>query len=120
MDQTAAQISSPADHPASSLAHIDLKVGGMTCRHCPPMVERALEGTDGVYAAQVNLSTGTAGIDYDPDRTSAGDLAKAIRSAGYSSGTARTSLRIKKLHCASCVTSSVHKIGGHPSAIAER
>ena len=96
--------SSVADRPSRSGAHIDLSVGGMTCRHCPPMVEKALEGIDGVKAAQVNLSSGTAAIDYDPGQASIGDLAKAIRSAGYSAGTAKTRLLIKNMHCSSCVT----------------
>ena len=96
--------SSVADRPSRGGAHIDLSVGGMTCRHCPPMVEKALEGIDGVKAAQVNLSSGTAAIDYDPGQASVGDLAKAIRSAGYSAGTAKTRLLIKNMHCSSCVT----------------
>lgn len=96
--------SSVADRPSRSGAHIDLSVGGMTCRHCPPMVEKALEEIDGVKAAQVNLSSGTAAIDYDPGQASIGDLAKAIRSAGYSAGTAKTRLLIKNMHCSSCVT----------------
>lgn len=85
-------------------AHVDLSVGGMNCRHCPPMVEKVLEGIDGVDSALVNLSTGTAGIDYYPDRVSVADIAKAIRSAGYSAGTAKTRFQIKNMHCGSCVT----------------
>ena len=104
MEQTVAQTSSPGVASAENPANIDIKVGGMTCRHCPPMVEKALAGIDGVQTAQVNLSSGTARIGYDPDRAGAGDFVKAIRSAGYSAGTAKTRLPIKNMHCASCVT----------------
>ena len=104
MDQTEAQISSPDDGPTSPPTHIDLKVGRMTCGHCPPMIEKALEGIDGVHAARVNQSTGVASVDYEPGRTTVANMAKAIRAAGYTAGTAKTRFLIKKMHCASCVT----------------
>ncbi|KUO65418.1 MAG: ATPase [Alphaproteobacteria bacterium BRH_c36] len=75
----------------------------MTCRHCPPKVEKTIQDIKGVKAAQVNSSTGTARIDYDPNETSASQLAGAIRSAGYSPGTAKTRFLIKNMHCSSCV-----------------
>lgn len=90
--------------PPGRAAHVDLSVGGLTCRHCPRMVEKSLKGVNGVMGAQVNLSTGTAGIDYDADRTTVADLARAIRSAGYSVATAKIRLLIKNMHCASCVS----------------
>jgi copper chaperone CopZ len=71
-------------------ARVDLSIGGMACSHCPPMVEKALKGIDGVQAAQVNLSTGTASVDYAFERTSVLHLVQAIRSAGYSPDTAKT------------------------------
>ncbi|MFQ5775662.1 MAG: heavy metal translocating P-type ATPase [Kiloniellaceae bacterium] len=86
------------------LRHADVSIGGMTCPHCPPMVEKALKRIDGVRGAQVSLAMGTASIDYEPARTSVGDFAKAIRSAGYSPGTAKIRLLIANMHCASCVT----------------
>ncbi len=101
-------------------AHIDLSVGGMTCRHCPPMVEKALRDVSGVKAAQVNLSTGSAGIDYDPDKTSVAKLAGAIRSAGYSVATAKTRLLIKNMHCASCVTRIELALQMTPGVVAAR
>ena len=106
VDQTVAHEISPDNRVTSPPTHADLTVRGMTCRHSPPMVEKALEVIDGVHAAQVNLSLGTAGIDYNPARTSVGDMTKAIRSAGYSPATAKTRLPIKNTHC----TPSVNRI----------
>ena len=104
---TVVEISGTAERPAGralpGARHIDLSVGGMTCRHCPPKVEKTIQDIDGVTAAQVNASTGTASIDYDPNETSAGELAGAIRSAGYRAGTAKTRFLIKNMHCSSCV-----------------
>ena len=84
--------------------HIALSIGGMTCRHCPPAVERALTAMDGVVSAHVSLSNKLATVDYDPDRAKAVDLAKAIRTAGYAPGAASTRIPIKSMHCSSCVT----------------
>lgn len=118
MDRTVAHLSLPDDRPASPSAHIDLTIGGMTCRHCPPLVEKALAGVDGVSAAHVNLSTGTAAIDYDSDRTSVSDLIEAIRSAGYSPGTAKTRLPIANMHCSSCVTRIEGALDKTPGVVA--
>ena len=84
--------------------HIDLSVGGMTCAHCPPAVEKALLAIDGVVSAHVNLANKRASINYDPTRAKVVDLAKAIRSAGYSAAAATVSLPIRNMHCSSCVT----------------
>ncbi len=102
------------------LSHVDLSVGGMTCGHCPPMVRKALEQTEGVHAAQVNLSTGNAGIEYDPDMISVGELAKVIRAAGYSVATAKTRFLIKNMHCSSCVTRIEHALKMTPGVVSAR
>jgi hypothetical protein len=33
---------------AAKLGHLDLEIGGMTCAHCPPLLEKALMRVDGV------------------------------------------------------------------------
>ena len=55
----------------------------MTCAACTSRVQRTLEKAPGVSAANVNLMTGTATVDYDPTTTSPGQLVEAIRSTGY-------------------------------------
>jgi len=89
---------------SSRLEHIDLSVGGMTCPHCPPRVENALRSIPGVRNAHVNLANAYASIDFDPARAKVQDLVRAIRSAGYSAGTAKVRIPIKYMHCSSCVT----------------
>ncbi len=83
---------------------IELTVGGMTCAHCPPSVEKALRSLDGVHSAHVNLSNRLAAVEYDPDQVKVIDIAKVIRSAGYAPGAASTRIPIKSMHCSSCVT----------------
>jgi P-type Cu+ transporter len=89
--------------PARNNEHLDLRIGGMTCAHCPPAIEKALAAIPGV-TVHVNPATGIASIDYDPARTRAADLLQTIRSAGYSAGTATLRVPIKNMHCSSCIT----------------
>jgi Cu+-exporting ATPase len=93
------QRSSPAD-----LAHIDLSVGGMTCPHCPPAVEKAIAAVVGVRDVHINLVNALASVDYDPARANVVDLLGAVRSVGYAAGTAKVRIPIKYMHCTSCVT----------------
>ena len=81
---------------------IELRIGGMTCPHCPPAVEKALADVPGVKSARVNLSSNTARIKYEPSRTKLADVVQAIRSLGYIPGTATLRIPIKNMHCSSC------------------
>src|SRR5512134_4020141 len=83
-------------------AEIELRVGGMGCPHCPPQVEAVLRGLEGVAAAHVNLATQTVHVAYDPSRVKVIDLVRAIRTAGYSAGTASMRVLIRNMHCSSC------------------
>ena len=82
---------------------VDLRIGGMTCPHCPPAVERAVTDVAGVAAAHVNLATGVARVDYDPARTRIGDILAAIRARGYTAGSATLRVPIANMHCSSCI-----------------
>ena len=101
-------------------AHLDLAIGGMTCPHCPPAVEKALKAVASVTAAQVNLVNRVARVDYDPARASATDLVRAIRSAGYVAGTARVRIPIKHMHCTSCVTRIEFALQMTPGVVSAR
>src|SRR6516225_8603747 len=82
---------------------IELRIGGMTCAHCPPAIEKAVAVVPGVVSASVNPSTKIARIDYDSGRTKIADILRAIRSVGYTVGTATTRVPIKNMHCGSCL-----------------
>jgi Cu+-exporting ATPase len=91
---------SPGGHPE----HIELSIGGMTCPHCPAAIEKALKSIGGVEAARVNLAGAQAAIDYDSTQAKVSDLLQAIRSVGYTAGTARIRIPIRSMHCSSCIT----------------
>ncbi|MEO6055799.1 MAG: heavy metal translocating P-type ATPase [Gemmatimonadales bacterium] len=60
-----------------------IPVSGMTCAACSGRVQRSLETAAGVTSANVNLMTGAATVEYDPESTSPDRLVETIRSTGY-------------------------------------
>ncbi|AZG78856.1 heavy metal translocating P-type ATPase [Methylocystis rosea] len=103
---------------AARREHIELTVGGMTCAHCPPAIEKALKEIKGVVSARVNLASKIAAIDYDANRVNIADLARAIRGAGYVPGAAKIRVFVAQMHCASCVTRVESALKGTPGVIA--
>ncbi len=82
---------------------ITLPVTGMTCAACVRRVERAIAAVPGVAEATVNLATNSARIAFDPSETKAGDIAAAVRDAGYGVGLDRIEAEVEGISCASCV-----------------
>ncbi|MEP6472872.1 MAG: heavy metal translocating P-type ATPase, partial [Gemmatimonadota bacterium] len=64
-------------------AHTTLDISGMTCAACSARVERALRSVPGVAEARVNLMTGMASVDFNPDEVTPPALAAAVRESGY-------------------------------------
>ena len=60
-----------------------LAITGMTCSACSARIQRALEKTEGVHSAHVNLMTNTAAVEYDPAVTSAERLIGTVEKTGY-------------------------------------
>jgi Cu+-exporting ATPase len=89
--------------PTGRPEHLDLAIGGMTCAHCAQAVEKAINAVPGVEKSHVNLVNAVVSVDYDRTRAKVHDLLQAIRSAGYSAGTAKVRIPIKYMHCSSCV-----------------
>ena len=75
----------------------------MTCPHCPPAIEKAINAIAGVTSAHVNLAEKIARVAYDPGRAKVADILRVIRSLGYTVGTATARIPIKNMHCSSCV-----------------
>ena len=99
---------------------LNLRVGGIVCPHCPPTIEKALRAVAGVTAASVNLATRVASVGYDPARAKVADILQAIRTSGYTAGTATTRLPIKNMHCSSCVIRVELALQMTPGVIAAR
>jgi P-type Cu+ transporter len=80
-----------------------IPVTGMSCAACSARVEKALSRTEGVSAASVNLVTGRATVEYDPDTVEATELVETVEGVGYRAATERTSFGVTGMTCASCV-----------------
>ena len=103
LDKKLASSTAKSTNRPTSIEQIGLRIGGMTCPHCPPAVEKALKSVKGVVYARVNLANRLATVSYDPSTAKVADILRAVRSVGYSVGTATTRIPIRGMHCSSCV-----------------
>lgn len=62
---------------------ISFKIDGMSCSACARAAERALNKTEGVSLANVNIATEKAYVEYDSSITGLKDFKSAIKSAGF-------------------------------------
>ena len=80
----------------------ELKIAGMHCASCALNLERAFQGRDDVSEARVNFATGTATVEYDPERATLADLEQVVSGAGYAVVHSEVTIRVGGMHCASC------------------
>lgn len=62
---------------------LHLKVGGMSCSFCVASMTKALERTEGVRQASINLAHEEALIEYEPAKVSPQQLKQLILDLGY-------------------------------------
>ena len=62
---------------------IIITVEGMSCEHCVKAVTGAVKALDGVAGAVVDLTGGTATVNYDARKISADEIKEAINEEGY-------------------------------------
>ncbi|MBL7183223.1 MAG: copper-translocating P-type ATPase [Anaerolineae bacterium] len=86
-----------------TVKQITLPVTDMTCASCVSHVEGALKSAPGVVAANVNLATERATIQFDPEQVKLADLVTTVRDVGYDVAVEKVTLPIGGMTCASCV-----------------
>jgi len=62
---------------------IIIRIGGMTCASCAQTIENALEKTDGIVEASVNLASEKAVVVYDTEEIDYDGIKKVVESTGY-------------------------------------
>jgi len=87
--------------PADTL---DIAIEGMSCASCVGRVEKAIRSVEGVLAANVNLATEKAHVEFAPSAATPAAVAEAIRAAGYEPSDSTMELKITGMTCASCVS----------------
>lgn len=99
-----------------------IQVTGMTCANCSSFIERQLNKTPGVEAANVNLATERATIDFDPNQIQEEEFHKLISQWGYGTVQAKqnhVTLNITGMTCANCsafVERTLNKLDGVTTA----
>ncbi len=96
------------------LKKINLQIAGMTCAACVIHNEEALRELPGVNNVVVNLATGKASVEYEPDRLSLAEMRKAIADIGYEIVLDSTQLSITGMTCAACVANIEKAVGELP------
>lgn len=76
---------------------ITLPITGMTCANCVATVERNLRKVKGVQAANVNLSSECATIEFDPALTGLDAVIERVERAGYGVALGEAVLLIPRL-----------------------
>ncbi len=74
-------IATPIKETDSSIAILNIE--GMHCTSCSSLIEKSLKQTPGVQEANVNFASEKARIKFDPSKTNASELQKAVANAGY-------------------------------------
>ena len=96
------------------LKKITLQIAGMTCAACVAHNEEALGQLPGVTKAVVNLATGKANVEYDPDRVTLDDMRKAVSDVGYEVILDKVQLKIGGMSCQSCASNIETAVGALP------
>jgi Cu+-exporting ATPase len=96
---------------------VQIKISGMRCASCAQTIQKALSKAEGVTEARVNLTTETAYVEYDDEKTSKEKLREIIKNTGYdvTEGLETSTIRIGGMTCASCsqaITRSLIKTEG--------
>lgn len=58
-------------------------IENMTCATCPISVRKAMKRVDGVKSVEIDFASKIAIVTFDPDLTTAGDIAAASTNVGY-------------------------------------
>jgi len=69
-------------YPAAT-PNVTLNIEGMTCASCVGAIERALDSSDGILHATVNLATETAQVAYVDGAITPTEIANVISATGY-------------------------------------
>lgn len=69
--------------PAIEYTTETIKLETIHCQMCVATVQKAIAEVEGIYEANVDLTTKMATVSFDPDITSLSDIEKSIANAGY-------------------------------------
>ncbi|MFP4020741.1 MAG: heavy metal translocating P-type ATPase [Halanaerobium sp.] len=62
---------------------ISFSIDGMNCATCSAAVEKALNKSEGIYQANVNIATEKGNVEYNPEVLGKNDFREIVKNAGY-------------------------------------
>lgn len=97
-----------------------IAIKGMSCASCVAKIEHSLHNKPGVNSAQVNIVSGKATINYNPEKIRKEDIEKVIKNTGYDieeKTNSGTTIKLKVFdmdnpHCIHIVGSALDKKNG--------
>lgn len=96
---------------------ISFHVKGMSCAACASRIESALLKVEGVKTANVNFGNHRATVHLDNSLIPIPQLIEAVEETGYGITTSQTSIAIREMSCASCVSKVEQSISTVPGVI---
>lgn len=60
-----------------------LKVVGMYCTTCKPIVEKQLKGKDGIKKIDINYMTDSVSVEFDPSLITKQEIKERLEESGY-------------------------------------
>ncbi len=95
---------------------LSLELSHMHCASCVNGVEQALATVPGISHATANLATGSVQFEYHGD-TAPHAASIALEKLGYPPKITQTTIRIRDMHCASCIHRIERSLIGLPGIL---
>ena len=82
---------------------LDIPIEGMDCASCAIDLENSFNKLEGLNEAVVDFNSNKAHLEYNPSQINIDDITKTVESLGFNILKSEATLKIKGMHCASCV-----------------
>jgi len=102
---------------ADRVETLELPIGGMKCNKCAANLEASLKELAGVRSARVNFASEKAVIQCDSEVAKRDEIFALIRRRGFEVGATRTEVKIRGMHCASCVSTIEDALAKTPGVL---
>lgn len=99
------------------LERMELDIEGMSCANCSARLEKALNQSDGISEAVVNITTEHAVLTFDPAKADVTAVAKLVTDTGFDVGKSEIAFNVEGMTCANCAGRVEKAIRGVPGVL---
>jgi Cu+-exporting ATPase len=89
----------------------------MSCANCAQTIDDSVGALDGVSEVDVNYATDEGAVEYDPERTSLGEIYDAIDEAGYEAASESVTVAVTDMSCANCAETIAEALADTPGVV---